>query len=152
MTDELSQSLVYAALPRRQMRIAQLGDGTVGADGLFDCCGVVVCAGLQHSAGAGAVTPRLLLLRPAHCGTLLPVDWGRSRSQPAQVSGTASDNGFSSLTCPPLTWRAREHFWAWSCAAVRRPSTSCHRAPTSKVRPHLALSLGALAGVLSINW
>ncbi len=52
MTNEVAQSLVYAALPRRQMRIAQLGDGTVGADGLFDCCGVVVCAGPQHNTGA----------------------------------------------------------------------------------------------------
>ena len=50
-TDEVAQSLAWAALPRLQLRIAQLSDGTVGGVGLFDCCGVVVFAGAQHSTG-----------------------------------------------------------------------------------------------------
>ena len=56
-TDEVAQSLVYTALPRQQLRIAQLGDGTVGGTGLFDSCGVLVCIGPQLQCTGGQSFP-----------------------------------------------------------------------------------------------
>ena len=56
-TDEVAHSLVFAALPRRHLTVAQLSHGTIGSGGgLFDCCGVVVCVGPQHSTGARCCT------------------------------------------------------------------------------------------------
>ena len=49
-----------AALQRRQLRIAELGSGSIGSGELFDCCGVVVLVGPKHEAGSrrGALRAR----------------------------------------------------------------------------------------------